>query len=118
MNALERLGLLCAAERLLGHRGCGAVLFALIEANGKPVSYLQSAKTVSRRQPTTEYRDDAAKARKAKDTFRTRVCWTREALRDVGLDTSIETVTGQGYALPIPARSKVIARLTEEAARG
>lgn len=118
MNALERLGLLCAAERLLEHRGCGAVLFALIEANGRPVSYLQSAKTVSRRQPKTEYGDGAAQARKAKDSFRSRICWTREALRDVGLDTSIETVVGQGYALPIPARSKVIARLTEEAARG
>lgn len=115
MTPLERLGLLCAAERLLGHRGCGAVLFALIEANGKPVSHLQSAKTVSRRQPKTDYGDDATQARKAKDTFRTRICWTREALRDVGLDTSIETVTGKGYALTNPARSKVIDRLIEEA---
>jgi len=115
MNALERLGLLCAAERLLGHRGCGAVLFALIEANGKPVSHLQSAKTVSRRQPKTDYGDSAAQARRAKDTFRTRICWTREALRDVGLDTSIETVAGQGYALPADARSKVIDRLIAEA---
>lgn len=115
MNALERLGLLCAAERLLGHRGCGAVLFALIEANGKPVSYLQSAKTVSRRQPKTDYGDSAAQRRKAKDSFKSRICWTREALRDVGLDDAIETVWGEGYALPAPARSKVIARLVTEA---
>jgi hypothetical protein len=115
MNALERLGLLCAAERLLGHRGCGAVLFALIEANGKPVCHLHSAKTVSRRQPKTDYGDEATQARRAKDTFRTRICWTREALRDVGLGEPIQTITGLGYAIPTTARSKVIARLIAEA---
>ncbi len=109
MNALERLGLLCAAERLLGHRGCGAVLFALIEADGKPINHLQSAKTVSRRPPDTDSGASGA------NSFRTRICWTRDALRDVGLDTSIETVWGEGYALPDPARSKVIERLIAEA---
>ena len=109
MNALERLGLLCAAERLLGHRGCGAVLFALIEANGKPVCYLQSAKTVSRQPPESQNKGSGS------NSFRTRICWTRDALRDVGLDASIKTVWGEGYALPEPARSKVIARLIAEA---
>ena len=112
MNALERLGLLCAAERLLGHRGCGAVLFALIEADGKPISHLQSAKTVSRRQPENQTRANGT------NSFRTRICWTRDALRDVGLDTSIETVWGEGYALPNPARSRVIERLIKEASHG
>ena len=115
MNALERLGLLCAAERLLEHRGCGAVLFALIEANGKPVSYLQSAKTVSRSQPKTAASDDATLIRNAKASFKVRLCWTRAALADVGLDAAIQTVKGQGYALPEPDRSKVIARLIAEA---
>lgn len=108
MNALETLGLQVCAERLLGNRGTAAILMALIEAKGKPVKYSSSAQIVSRRKPHPEIL--------SANSFRTRICWLRAALSDVGMDAAIKTQPGKGYSLPEPERTAVISRLKEEAA--
>jgi hypothetical protein len=107
MNALERLGLQVCAERLLGNRGTAIILMALINANGKPVKYTSPARIASRKVP---YPDTPSEG-----SFRTRVCWVRSALRDIGFDGAIKTTPGPSYSLSEPFRTEIINRLMEEA---
>lgn len=105
MNALEKKGLLYVAESLLEHRGCAAILCALIHADGRVVSHA-NASTLSKKSPGFTVN--------RKRSFAARICWTRAALRDVGLGEPIKTVGNEGYALPEPGRSKVLKRLLDE----
>lgn len=106
MTPLERLGLEVAARSLLGHRGNAILLRALIEANGRTVSKaaLNEVRAVK------GYLNGATS-----NAVRVRLCWLKAALADVGLSGVIVNHFGQGYALPEPGRTAVIARLIEEA---
>lgn len=107
-SRLERLGLEVCAYTLLGSRGRGALLMALIDANGRTVTYDRLTDARAWRMPHYE---DAA----GKNGLKTRMCRLREAMEDIGLGGLIVTQDG-GYALPQPARDVVVDRLMAEAA--
>jgi hypothetical protein len=114
MSPLEKLGLEVAAFNLLGSRGKAALLCALINADGRTVSSeaLKNARAwrMENDAPVTT------------NGLRTRMCWLREALEDVGLANVIVTdrdgrnTPCRGYAMPEPGRTAVIERLIEAAA--
>lgn len=107
MSPLERLGLEVAGFNLLGSRGRSALLCALIDSGGVPVSFSTLAEARAWR--WVEYQSCDPKCVKV------RVCWLRQALEDVGLGGLITTHNGFGYALPEPGRTQIINRLIEEA---
>lgn len=108
MTALERLGLEVCAFTLLGSRGRAALLMALINGGGAAVSYDALREARAWKMP---HHEDAA----GNKGVQVRMVRLREALEDVGLGGVIVTHP-EGYALPEPGRSSVIARLTAEAA--
>lgn len=112
MTPLERLGLEVAAFNLLGSRGKAALLCALIDGSGHLVSMetLKNAKAWRWHEQPVSHKGLMA-----------RICWLREALEDIGLPDLIVTARdgrntpADGYSLPEPGRTAVIARLIEEA---
>lgn len=108
MTPLEKLGLEVAAFNLLGDRGKAALLCALIHAFGRVLSCETLVKARAYRM--NDFPDVDPKV------VRTRMCWLRECLEDVGLGGVIVTHKGVGYALPEPDRTRVVQRLIEAAA--
>lgn len=107
MTPLERLGLEVSAYTLLNGRGKAALLCALLDANGRTLTYeqLQSARAW-RMSPFENGGSNGLK---------TRLCWLREAMEDVGLGGDvIINHPGVGYSLPEPGRKLVMDRLIEE----
>lgn len=113
MSPLERLGLEVAAFNLLGSRARASIVCALIEAKGRVVTV--SAIQALRPRHWTEQDTLSRKGLHA------RICWLREALEDIGLPDLIVTARdgrstpAEGYSLPEPGRTALIARLIEEA---
>lgn len=108
MTPLERLGLEVAAFNLLGSRTKAATLRALIDAHGVSLGW----EALARARPWKDNLDEAS----SRNVVKTRICLLRESLEDVGLGNPIVTFAGGRYALPEPARGRVIQRLTEVAA--
>jgi hypothetical protein len=107
MSRLERLGLEVCAYTLLGSRGRSALLMGLIDGGGAAVSY--DALKEARAWQMPHYEDSAGVR-----GLQVRMSRLREAMEDVGLGGLIVTQP-EGYALPEPGRSQVIARLVEAA---
>ena len=110
-NALERLGLEVAAYNLLGSRAQAAALLALIDANGRRVSWEVIAQARAYKTQTEVTTANAVKVR---------ICLLRDSLDDVGLGGLIwsspnHARQGQLYALPEPGRAAVLARLVQDA---
>lgn len=108
MSPLERLGLEVSAFQLLGSRTKAATLCALLDAGGVSVGWEALAKA----RPWREALDPES----SRAAVKTRICLLRETLDDVGIGDVVVTHPGRGYALPEPARTRVINRLIEEAA--
>jgi hypothetical protein len=115
MTPLERLGLEVVAFTLLGSRWQAAMLIALLEANGRVLSYrtLASARA---------WRNNAEDSEASRNGTRIRVCFLRRSLEDLGFWDVIVTAPrpslldkSPGYSLPEPGRSAIMARLIEEA---
>lgn len=105
MSPLERLGVEVAAYQLLGSRTQAAMLCALVNANGRPLSV----------QALAEVRPWLGVAvTDARNVIKTRICLLRESMADVGLGGLIQTTDG-GYCLPAANRPPVVERLTEAA---
>jgi F420-0:gamma-glutamyl ligase-like protein len=108
VTALERLGLEVCAYTLLGSRGRSSLLMALVDGGGAAVSYDALREARAWKMP---HHEDAG----GHKGVQVRMVRLRDAMDDVGLGGLIVTHPG-GYALPEPGRSRVIQRLTEEAA--
>jgi len=117
MTPLERLGVEVVAFTLLGSRWQAAMLIALLEANGRVLSYrtLASAKA---------WRNNQEDSEASRNGTRIRVCFLRRSLEDLGFWSVIVTAPptehggkSPGYSLPEPGRSAIMARLIEEAGR-
>lgn len=114
MTPLERLGLEVevAARSLLGGRGHAALLQALISADGRVVA---KSALWEARSKNCSYGVDGDSGLKV------RMSRLRAALIEVGLPDVILTARhgrrypSDGYSLPEPGRTAVIARLIEEA---
>ena len=112
VTPLERLGLEVAARSLLGGRGHAALLYGLIAADGRPVPHDGLTKARSK---NCSYGEPGSSGGKV------RISRLRSALAEVGLPGVIITVRhgrrypAEGYSLPEPGRTAVIARLIEEA---
>lgn len=113
MTPLERLGLEVAAYTLIGSRAQASALCALLDANGRTVGWETLA-------AARAWRWTGADAMTA-NAMHARICLLRSALEDLGFPGAIVTVRqarnvpADGYSLPEPGRTAVIARLIEEA---
>jgi len=113
MTPLERLGLEVAAFNLLGSRARASIVCALIEANGRIVT----VEAIQALRPRHWTEQDTLSRR----GLHARICWLREALEDIGLPGLIVTARdgrstpADGYSLPEPGRTALIARLIEDA---
>ena len=104
MTPQERILTEDAATRLLGTRTKGAVLTALLAANGRIMTRDDVASVPPRRH---DWSDDL------RNLAKVRICLVRAALNDVGLDDVIETVWATGYRITLADRARVMAALAE-----
>lgn len=114
MTALERLGLEVVAFTLLGSRMQAALLLAMLNAKGRVAGW----ETLGRARKWRMV-EDGEPSRKS---IQVRVCLLRESLSDIGFENVIVTAARghqrdqtDGYSLPEPGRSAVLARLIAEA---
>lgn len=103
MSPLEKRGLEAVASDLVGSRALGAVLIALLDANGQPMSVEELAAI----RPGHRERDSTPS-----NIAKARICYLRGAMEDVGLGNPIRTIPG-GYVLPADLKQPIIDRLAE-----
>lgn len=108
MTPLEKLGLEVAAFRLLGSREKAASLCALLHAQGRILTY----ETLANVRANDTFLTTSARP---EQVVKTRICFVRESLDDVGLEDVVKTHASVGYSLPEPGRTAVIDRLIEVA---
>lgn len=106
MTPLEKRGLEAVASDLVGSRALGAVLIALLDANGQPMTVHEVAAI----RPGHRDRDSTPS-----NIATTRICCLRGAMEDVGLGNPIRTLAGGGYVLPADLKQPIIDRLVEAA---
>jgi hypothetical protein len=115
LKPLERLGLEVVAFTLLGSRWQAAMLLTLLDANGQICGWRRLA-------AARAWRNNTEDSDSTRNGTRIRICFLRRSLEDLGLDGVIVTAPrasvidrADGYSLPEPGRSAVLARLIEEA---